>query len=103
MEFIKKKYARRIARFDSLREYKGKVFFVRCFVNDDNNRENAILLKAALERFFPQLNFTLVIVRRSESKSPEIGIIDGIKEYKVKDLTNWHEYGSIFLELLSVQ
>jgi hypothetical protein len=83
LEFIKKKYERRIARFDSLRAFKGKVFFMRCFQVDPHfkgesgwNAQNALNLNNALKRFFPELNFTLVVVSCTEKTVPEIGNID---------------------------
>ncbi len=36
LDFIKEKYSRRIARFENLKHFKGKVFFTRCFQVDPN-------------------------------------------------------------------
>ena len=110
LEFIKKKYAKRIARFDSLRFFKGKVFFMRFFQIDQNykdkwgwNTQNAQNLNNALKRFFPELDFTLVIVSYTDKNVSEIGIIDGVKEYKIPELTadNFKAYGPMFMELVA--
>jgi len=108
LKFIEKKYARRIARFDNLRHFKGKVFFMRCFATDSTytgeygwNAQNAQNLNDALKRFFPELNFTLVVVSCTDSSISDIGNIDGIKEYKIKDLTDFPAYHTMFSELLA--
>lgn len=110
LEFIKKKYTRRINRFDSIRNFKGKVFFVRCFPNGARseqeigcNAHNAINLNNALKRYFPDLNFTLVIVSFSDPTLSDIGDIPGVKEYKVKSLVdnNFGYYDPIYKDLLA--
>lgn len=110
LKFIGDKYSRRIARFDQLREYKGKVFFIRCFQLNPHfkgeygwNAQQALQLKEALTRFFPKLDFTLVVVSCTDSAVSEIGNIDGIKEYKIKDLTvdNFSEYEYMYSDLLA--
>lgn len=69
LDFMRKKYTRRIARFDNLRNFSGKVFFMRCFQINPHyehewgcNAQKARNLNDALKRFFPELNFTLIIV-----------------------------------------
>lgn len=110
LEFIKNKYTRRINRFDSIRDFKGKVFFVRCLQVDPKykgengwNAQNAINLNNALRRYFPDLNFTLVIVSCTDLAVSEIGYIPGIKEYKVKDLTaeNFTTYYTMYKDLVA--
>lgn len=73
---LKEKYARRINRFRSLKNYTGKVYFIRqnslysvtdphrFFRNEHNvaiTEEYAWRLHAALQRYFPQLTFSLII------------------------------------------
>lgn len=108
LEFIKNKYTRRIKRFNNIRNFNGKVFFIRCFQTDPNyigeygwNAQNAINLNNALKRFFPDLNFTLVIVSCTDPNVSEIGNIDGIKEYKITNLTadNFSAYDDMYAEL----
>lgn len=110
LEFIQKKYSRRIARFDNLRYFKGKVFFIRCFQLNPKykgewgwNAQKAKNLNEALKRFFPALNFTLVVVSCTDPSVSEIGSIDGIKEYKIADLTanNFNAYDAMYAELLA--
>lgn len=111
LEFIKKKYSRRIARFDNIRSFKGKVFFMRCFQLNRHykgecgwNAQKAKNLNEALKRFFPELDFTLVVVSCTDQTVSEIGSIDGIREYKIEDLTadNFKAYYAMFAELLQV-
>lgn len=110
LDFIKNKYTRRINRFDSIRDFKGKVFFVRCFQTDYQykgepgwNAQSAIKLNNALKRFFPDLNFTLVVVSCTDPAVSEIGDIPGIKEYKIKHLTenNYESYYTMYKDLLA--
>ncbi len=112
----KEKYARRINRFRSLKNYKGKVYFIRqnylysvtdphrYFRNEQNitiTEEYAWRLHAALQRYFPQLDFSL-IVRNS--------CLDGVvfEEKKLSHtlrlLTNQgeKEYSPSFKEYLSI-
>jgi hypothetical protein len=70
------KYQNRIKRFRQLKDYKGKVFFVRfankyslepnvyyrCKDNLEITEESALLLYDALKKYFPELDFYLVIV-----------------------------------------
>ena len=110
LAFMKVKYTRRIARFDNIRFFKGKVFFMRCLKTDPNykgewgwNAQSARNLKDALRRFFPELNFTLVIVSCTDKTVSEIGNIDGVKEYKISDLTaeNFKTYKTMFMDLIA--
>jgi hypothetical protein len=108
LELIKKKYIRRIERFKNIETYQGKVFFIRCFQTDREhkgepgwNAQNALNLNAALKKNFPNLNFTLVIISCTDSTISEIGLLDGIKEYKVKNAADWGDYTPIYSDLLS--
>lgn len=77
MEKFKSKYERRIERFKSLRDYKGKVIFVRtswpeahsgpgifykCQENNEISEHYAFRLSSTLRKFFPKLNFILVVI-----------------------------------------
>lgn len=81
------KYHRRIERFRRLREYKGKVFFLRAanpHSLDDPHRyyryrenieitdEYTVRLYAVLKNYFPELNFTLLVLNYSNKGVVEI-------------------------------
>ena len=111
LEYIKKKYTRRIKRFRNLNSYNGKVFFIRCFQTHPDykgewgwNAQNACNLNEALKRFFPNLNFTLVVVSCTDAAISEIGNLEGVKEYKISDLINdnFAAYDIMFKELLAM-
>jgi len=103
MDYIKEKYSRRIARFDSLKNYKGKVFFMRSFELGSEYQPGPVLkIRDALKRYFPNLNFTLVIVNRTHVSIFQSGPIEYVKEYfRPDDLTNFGAYDVIFSDLLS--
>ncbi len=114
LAFMKTKYTRRIARFGLLRNFTGKVFFVRSYQVDPNyqgeygwNRQKAQKLHNALKRFFPELNFTLIILSYTNPTIPEIGDLEGVQEYKIRNSTSSNffqtvdrEYKQMFAELL---
>jgi len=88
LEQVKEKYTRRIERFRHLRDYPGKVFFIRSQWGYDGshfvrNQEQAKELKEALERYFPSLDFTLVFMKYTDVNAPDIVGIDGVLEYKL--------------------
>jgi len=77
LELMKEKYRRRIDRFRNLREYSGKVYFMRAghldsltdhnrvFKNKDNieiSPEYSLRLYKTLKMRFPKLNFSLIII-----------------------------------------
>ena len=98
LQEITSKYERRIARFRKLGEYAGKVIFIRTaydvqnggiyyWWNDDQQRitaEQAKTLKMALDRFFPLLDFTLVIINYKGEDVQKIANIDGVIEFKIR-------------------
>jgi hypothetical protein len=101
LDYIKQKYERRIARFEGLKNYKGKVFFMRSFAyGSDYQNDSTLKLRDALRRFFPDLNFTLVIINHSSDSIFKAGNIEGVKEYFRSDLTDFGAYSSIFNDLL---
>ena len=86
---FQKKYQRRIERFRKLRQYHGKIYFVRCawylsthrnyaFSSPGNleiSEEYAKRLYAALQRYFPQVDIYLVIrnnPQKNESSSSKL-------------------------------
>lgn len=107
LEHIKNKYTRRIERFRQLKNFKGKVFFLRCFPDNTGTygerREDTINLNNALKRFFPKLSFTLVIESYTNPAISEIGEIEGVKEYKIKDLVsnNFQDCAFMFEDLIA--
>ena len=83
MPILQAKYKRRIERFKNLQQHRGKVFFFRsAYVHstEDKNRyykieenieiseEYALRLHKALRAFFPNLNFTLIIINNHEQE-----------------------------------
>ena len=98
LQEIQEKYDRRIQRFRELKNHKGKVVFIRVAYDlshggpvywwQENygsiHAENAAILKCALDRFFSDLNFTLVIVNYVEENVPKIKDIDGVLEFKIR-------------------
>lgn len=114
LAFMKSKYTRRITRFDHLRNFTGKVFFLRAHQVDPHyqgaygwNKEKTQNLYNALKRFFPELNFTLIILSYTDPTIPEIGDLKGVKEYKIRNSTSGNffqtvdrEYKQMFTELL---
>ncbi len=77
LENLKQKFTRRIERFRKLNEYPGKVFFLRaayfysttdphrffkCSENLEITDAYALRLEKTLAQYFPQLDFTLIII-----------------------------------------
>jgi len=57
-------------------------------------------LKNALRRYFPLLNFTLVIATFIQTNAPDIRGVDGVIEFKI-DRSLWPErYGDMYRSLL---
>lgn len=83
LEVLKEKYQRRVERFRSLGDYSGKVIFLRCafkysltdphrfYKFEDNieiSEEYALKLYQSLSKFFPQLDFDLIILNNGEQE-----------------------------------
>jgi hypothetical protein len=106
LDAIKMKYDRRIERFRKLKNFKGKVFFLRTFSTYPDivseSTEKARKLKTALDRYFPNLNFTLVILSCSDPLIPEIEEMEGVMEFKIKGLTNFDNYLNMFRQLIQL-
>ena len=108
LQEIRTKYSRRIERFRQLRQFPGKVFFVCCFNWDRHglekrralNAEHAKKLNDALRRYFPLLNFTLVIVNYIDSNVPAIENIEGVLEYQITKTKDLEEYEAVYQDLL---
>ena len=111
------KYNRRINRFRQLRDYPGKVFFIRVaydLQNDPNlywrttdieqiTAEEAQKLKDALDRYFPELNFALVIVNYLEDNTRGINGIDNVLEFKISKFNKHRDYTNAFFALMNLQ
>lgn len=97
---IKERYEKQIEKFKNLKNYPGKVFFVRAafpgdYVNpnyflpkmsEESNvitHQHAAILKDALEHQFPNLDFFLVIINNNEDGYPAITDIDRVLEFKI--------------------
>ena len=107
LALIKNKYSRRIARFNSIKLFPGKVFFLRCSNPHNHTMETNIAkeLYNALKRYFPGLNFTLILILHS-THPVKIDNIKGIKQYIIKgsefqtDLFTHKIYLPIFKDLI---
>lgn len=113
------KYERRIDRFRKLREHKGKVIFIRsAFENQINDpaywwnqttayisKEEAIELKMALDRFFPFLDFILLIVNYTDKNMEHTDIVDGVIEFKIREKHKTLDYSRLldFIHLFVIQ
>lgn len=89
---FKEKYERRIERFRALRSYKGKVFFVRVIwtqptENADGqfseNTKRAEDLRNALDQYFPELDYTLIIWSHSDLDIPILGPLERVIELRL--------------------
>lgn len=118
---LKIKYQRRIERFRSLKNYQGKVFFIRnafiysmtdphrFFRSQDNleiSEEYALRLYQALKYFFPMLHFDLIIIncRDGESFTSSKNIAEHVRIIKSNPLLDQDKkienYKIFFNELL---
>ena len=109
------KYNRRIGRFRKLKNYPGKVIFFRLAfdVNNDSKPfwgkpdqskvtyEQALSLKRVLDEYFPDLQFTLVIVNYTDDYIPRIDGIKNVREFKIRKSNKHEDYKNMF-ELLKV-
>ena len=114
LDLMKTKYQRRISRFKDLRQYTGKVFFIRAayhskidqhlyFSNENQNKitsAQAFGLKAALDRFFPDLDFTLVILNYSDQIDSFINEEGGILEFAIRKSHLAEDYEELFKSLV---
>lgn len=89
---FKSKYTRRIERFRQLRDYQGKVFFVRAMWSSqlegangefNENTKRAQEIRDALERYFPHLDFTLIILSYPDLPIPPMENIKGVVEFRI--------------------
>lgn len=108
LDHIRMKYDRRIDRFRQLRSYPGKVFFIRAsFWNPGedagSNPLQARELKEALDRYFPSLDFTLVIVNYTDANAPDIDVMKEICEFKINRSSYLEEFSRVYNQLLTVK
>lgn len=110
LQEINDKYTRRITRFRQIGGYHGKVVFIRSafdFNNDPNvywgktdqsrvTFEQALSLKVTLDQYFPNLNFTLVILNYVEDYVPKIEGIKGVLEFKIRKTHKHEDYQKMF-------
>jgi len=121
LQEISSKYERRIDRFRQLKEYAGEVFFIRSgsldgYVYDyprggpyywwnENQRcittEQAKALKMALDRFFPLLNFTLIIINYTEEREEKIDHIEDVIEFKIRKNFRTLDYSKLLHEIFN--
>lgn len=112
MDQLKERFTRKIERFKRIRNYSGKVFFIRESWDLSTNRNYnfpdagnlemsrgyASELFEALKRFFPKVDFDLVIINREDGKLTfEGGQIDEHIHMFYGDT----DYESIMLTLLN--
>lgn len=110
---IQSKYQRRVARFKQLADFQGKVYFLRAafdFNNDPSvywgessqariSVEQAVSLKEVLEKYFPSLEFELVIINYVEENAPAIVGIKKIREFKIRKSHKLVDYRDMFNSL----
>ncbi len=79
MEAFINRYKRRITRFRNLKTFPGKVFFIRATDNDPRvnrffmgnatiNEEQSLHLYYTLKKYFPDLDFTLMVLNFKEDE-----------------------------------
>jgi hypothetical protein len=108
------KYERRIERFRSLRFYPGKVIFMRQAYDNFQwpnaefgrrigkiDKEEALALRDSLRRYFPGLDFLLVIINLDNAGVPPITDIENVIEYKIGSFHKFGSYRAIFEELMN--
>ncbi len=114
LKTMREKYERRIARFREIRNHPGHVFFIRTAYDFENgggnywwnekyappNAQQAKELREALERYFPDLNFTLIIINYDEDNLPKIEGVEGVVEYKVRKSHKNEDYQKLLREVL---
>lgn len=110
---INSKYTRRIGRFKQIKNYEGKVIFIRIAYDFDNDPnpywgqkdcskvtfEQALSLKSTLEEYFPTVDFTLVIVNYTDEYQPKIEGIEGVCEFKIRKTHKHEDYRAMFQKL----
>lgn len=110
----KEKYERRIGRFRQIRDFKGRTFFIRIAYDLPHggatywlqegqttiSSAQAHALKEALDRYFPFLNFTLIILNYVEDLPEPIQEINGVIEFKIRKSHRHTDHAAI-LNLLS--
>jgi hypothetical protein len=98
LQMVREKYERRIARFRAIRHHFGPVFFIRVSYDFQNgggnywwrgdyaptNARQAEELRDALRRYFPEINFTLIIVNYVEENTPPIEGVEGVIEWRIR-------------------
>jgi hypothetical protein len=102
---IQAKYDRRINRFRELKNYTGKIFFFRTFWFEEGNFVNAQQaqeLRNVLDLYFPNVDFTLVIVNYTDSNSPIIQGIKGVLEFKIRREHNNQDFQTM-INILNIQ
>ncbi len=85
---FKEKYERRIERFRALRLYQGKVFFIRTLWSQpteevQENYKRTIEIRDALDRYFPELDYTLIIWSYSDLNIPALEPIEHVIELRI--------------------
>ena len=90
---FKAKYDRRVARFRDLRNFQGKVYFLRTWWNSSTQglagefNQNTVLsrkLKAVLDEYFPSLDFVLIICSYVDLNIPKTEEIEGVVEFQME-------------------
>jgi hypothetical protein len=105
LQRLQVKYERRIQRFRQLRDYPGRVFFIRNFTTSQPDRlsqhtQMARELREALECYFPSLDFVLVIVTYQDLHAPPIEGVEGVMEFQMHRPSWREEYANMYQALL---
>lgn len=113
LQAIREKYARRVARFRAIRDHDGPVFFLRVSYDFQNgganywwdekhlptNARQAEELRDALKRYFPGLNFTLILINYIEDDLPAIVNVPGVIELKIRKSDKFEDYEDLLNSL----
>jgi hypothetical protein len=111
---IKEKYLRRINRFKTLNQYEAKVFFIRVPVQSDVDPRisvtkeqcrisegDAIKIRNQLKRYFPCMDFKLIIINFTEEFSTPMRLEEKeIIEFKFSKSNKQNDYRAMFDALL---
>ncbi len=105
---FQEKYSRRIERFRSLRSYKGKVFFIRVLWSQpienaqgqfQENFKRTLEIRDALDQYFPELDYTLVIWSHSDLDIPPLKPLERVIELKIPKA--YYPFHDIMIQLLA--
>ncbi len=104
LENVIKKYNRRIERFRNIKNYKSKVYFIH---NNTHNRSNYSYKNIsetndALKKFFPDINFTLIIFNQQKALAENALTLPNVKIINLPEPLGYphhtHKLSSFFIQ-----